>query len=134
MPALGANTARGRRIDPVEGEEGGEGGVQLCAALSETIVPAGVTVQGPAHHCNACRRIAVRSLHKYISLFGKMRDEGRIARSSRYMCFTHRAPQAFVPKNEALRRWIGRCLPAELSADAKQRLLPGGLAGPAACG
>src|SRR5580765_8127314 len=99
MPALGANTTRGRRIDPVEVEEGGEGRVQLCAALPETVVPAGVTVQGPAHHRNGCRRIAVRSLHKYISLFGKMRDEGRTARSSRYMCFTDAAPRAFPPKN-----------------------------------
>src|SRR6185503_17440552 len=68
MPALGANTACGRRIGPVEVEEGGQGGVQLCAALPETVVPAGVTVQGPAHYCNGCRRIAVRSLHWCISL------------------------------------------------------------------
>jgi hypothetical protein len=46
----------------------------------------------------------------------------------------HPAPQAFPPKNEALRRWKGRCLQANLSADRKHPLLPCGLDGPTACG
>ena len=34
----------------------------------------------------------------------------------RYVWFTHRAPQAFPPTNDALRRWTGRCLQADLMA------------------
>src|SRR5262249_52451881 len=41
VPALSTNTAGGRRIGPVEREQRGEGGIQLCAVLPEMVVVAG---------------------------------------------------------------------------------------------
>src|SRR5262245_5319880 len=92
MAAACTNTAGSRRIEPVEAEQGGEGGVELCAALPETLIVAGVAVERPAQHINGYRLIAVCWCHWCISFMSALQRGSitlRVGFASGAVCATN---------------------------------------------